>query len=59
MPNISLQPNPHPTSLTDLISGVDRGIYIVGAGSWSIDQQRDNGAYDPWAVHAAGDARLT
>ena len=42
MPNISLQPNPHAASLDDLIGGVERGIYIVGAGSWSIDQQRDN-----------------
>ena len=42
MPNISLQPNPRQTSLDDLIGGVERGIYIVGAGSWSIDQQRDN-----------------
>jgi TldD protein len=42
MPNISLQPNPRSTSLDDLIGGVERGIYIVGAGSWSIDQQRDN-----------------
>jgi TldD protein len=42
MPNISLRPNPKRTSLTDLIGGVERGIYITGAGSWSIDQQRDN-----------------
>ena len=42
MPNISLQPNRQTTSLGDLIGGVERGIYIVGAGSWSIDQQRDN-----------------
>ncbi len=42
MPNISLQPNPQPTSLNDLIGGVDNGIYIVGNGSWSIDQQRRN-----------------
>ena len=42
MPNISLQPNRQATSLDDLIGGVERGIYIVGAGSWSIDQQRDN-----------------
>ena len=41
MPNISLQPNPQSSSLDDLIAGVDRGIYINGAGSWSIDQQRD------------------
>jgi TldD protein len=42
MPNISLRPNPAPSSLQDLIAGVDDGLYIVGAGSWSIDQQRDN-----------------
>jgi len=28
MPNISLQPNPKPTSLDDLIAGVEDGIYI-------------------------------
>jgi len=42
MPNISLQPNPKPTSLDDLIAGVEDGIYIVGDGSYSIDQQRYN-----------------
>jgi TldD protein len=42
MPNISLQPNPSPTSLNDLIADVEDGLYVVGAGSWSIDQQRDN-----------------
>ncbi|MGB8736384.1 MAG: TldD/PmbA family protein [Rhodomicrobium sp.] len=42
MPNISLQPGQDDTTLDDLISGVERGIFISGAGSWSIDQQRDN-----------------
>jgi TldD protein len=42
MPNISLQPNPAKSSLDDLIGDVKDGIYIVGAGSWSIDQQRYN-----------------
>lgn len=42
MPNISLQPSTEDVSLSDLIAGVDRGIFISGAGSWSIDQQRDN-----------------
>ena len=42
MPNISLQPGAEDVSLADLIAGVDRGIFISGAGSWSIDQQRDN-----------------
>jgi TldD protein len=42
MPNISLMPNPEPTTLDDLLAGVEDGIYIVGNGSWSIDQQRYN-----------------
>ena len=42
MPNISLTPNPEKCTLDDLIGGIDNGIYVVGAGSWSIDQQRDN-----------------
>jgi TldD protein len=42
MPNISLQPNPQPTSLDDLFADVKDGIYVVGNGSWSIDQQRHN-----------------
>jgi TldD protein len=42
MPNVSLQPNPKTCSLDDLFADVKRGIYIVGNGSWSIDQQRHN-----------------
>ena len=42
MPNVSLTPNPKTCSLDDLFSDVKRGIYIVGNGSWSIDQQRHN-----------------
>jgi TldD protein len=42
MPNVSLQPDPDGPSTEELISGVDRGIYIVGDKSWSIDMQRYN-----------------
>ena len=42
MPNVSLQPNPKKCSLDDLFVGVKHGIYIMGNGSWSIDQQRHN-----------------
>jgi TldD protein len=42
MPNVSLAPNPKKCSLEDLFADVKRGIYIVGNGSWSIDQQRHN-----------------
>jgi len=43
MANVSLQPDPHrDTTTEELISGVDRGIYVVGDKSWSIDMQRYN-----------------
>jgi TldD protein len=42
MANVSLQPAPDGPSTEDLISGVDRGIYVVGDKSWSIDMQRYN-----------------
>ncbi|MEJ7705824.1 MAG: TldD/PmbA family protein [Nocardioidaceae bacterium] len=42
MANVSLLPAAAPVSTADLISAVDRGIYIVGDKSWSIDMQRYN-----------------
>jgi TldD protein len=43
MANVSLAPAPDPGPTTEeLISGVERGIYIMGDKSWSIDMQRYN-----------------
>jgi TldD protein len=42
MPNISLQPGKEKRSIDDIIKGVEKGIYIIGDGSFSIDQQRYN-----------------
>ncbi|GAB3957763.1 TldD/PmbA family protein [Spirosoma harenae] len=42
MPNVSLQPGTEKRSVSDMIKGVDKGIYILGRGSYSIDQQRYN-----------------
>jgi TldD protein len=42
MANVSLQPAPRGPSATDLIAGVENGIYILGDKSWSIDMQRYN-----------------
>ncbi len=42
MPNVSLQPGREKKSVNDLIKDVEKGIYIVGDGSFSIDQQRYN-----------------
>jgi TldD protein len=42
MANVSLRPDPDGPDTEGLISGVERGIYVVGDGSWSIDMQRYN-----------------
>ena len=42
MPNVSLQPAARNISEDDVIGSVNRGIYIEGDGSYSIDQQRYN-----------------
>lgn len=42
MPNVSLQPSADDVGLDDLLGGVERGIYVVGDKSWSIDMQRYN-----------------
>ena len=42
MANVSLQPAPDGPDTDGLISQVERGIYVVGDKSWSIDMQRYN-----------------
>jgi TldD protein len=42
MPNVSLAPGREKYSVDDMVRDVDKGIYIAGRGSFSIDQQRYN-----------------
>lgn len=42
MPNVSLKPATEKRSVSDMVKGVEKGIYILGRGSYSIDQQRYN-----------------
>ncbi|MGW5359868.1 TldD/PmbA family protein [Actinopolymorpha pittospori] len=42
MANVSLAPAENGPSTEELIAGVERGIYVVGDRSWSIDMQRYN-----------------
>jgi TldD protein len=42
MPNVSLEPGKTPLSVDNMIKNVEKGIYIIGDGSFSIDQQRYN-----------------
>jgi TldD protein len=59
MANVSLQPAPGEGPTTEeLIAGVDRGIYIVGDKSWSIDMQRYNFQFTGQRFHRIEGGRL-
>jgi TldD protein len=45
MANVSLAPGKAPLSVANMIAGVEKGIYILGRGSFSIDQQRYNAQF--------------
>src|SRR5687767_11736355 len=45
MPNVSLLPGERDIGWNDIIGATDRGIAIVGRGSYSIDQQRYNAQF--------------
>jgi TldD protein len=51
MPNVSLLPGEKEQSYEDLIAATDRGIAIVGDGSFSIDQQRYNAQFGGQTFH--------
>jgi TldD protein len=58
MANVSLQPAPDGPSTEELISGVERGIYIKGDRSWSIDMQRFNFQFTGQQFHRIENGRL-
>src|SRR5690606_33257418 len=45
MANVSLAPGKDTLSVADMIKDVENGIYIIGDGSFSIDQQRYNAQF--------------
>jgi TldD protein len=58
MANVSLQPDPDGPSTEELISRVERGIYVVGDKSWSIDMQRFNFQFTGQRFYAIHDGEL-
>jgi TldD protein len=58
MANVSLQPAPDGPSTDELISDVERGIYIKGDRSWSIDMQRFNFQFTGQQFHKIENGRL-
>lgn len=60
MPNVSLRPNQQQDlSADDIIKDVENGIYIVGRGSFSIDQQRYNFQFGGQLFYEIKDGKIT
>ncbi len=58
MANVSLQPAEDGPGTDGLISQVERGIYVVGDRSWSIDMQRFNFQFTAQRFYAIEDGEL-
>jgi TldD protein len=59
MPNVSLRPSEKDLSADDIIADVEKGIYIVGRGSYSIDQQRYNFQFGGQLFYEIKDGKIT
>ncbi|GAB2458926.1 zinc metalloprotease [Hymenobacter qilianensis] len=59
MPNVSLQPGKTKLSVDDMVKGVDKGIYIAGHGSFSIDQQRYNSQFGGQVFYEINKGKIT
>jgi TldD protein len=59
MPNVSQLPGSADTTWDDLIAATDRGIAIVGSGSFSIDQQRYNAQFGGQAFYEIRGGKIT
>lgn len=58
MANVSLQPAPDGPDTQGLVAQVERGLYIVGDKSWSIDMQRFNFQFTGQRFHLIEDGEL-
>jgi TldD protein len=59
MPNVSLAPGKARLSVVDMIKDVENGIYIVGRGSYSIDQQRYNAQFGGQLFYGIKNGRIS
>jgi len=58
MPNISLEAGKEPYSIDEMIKDVEKGIYIAGRGSYSIDQQRYNFQFGGTVFYEIKDGKI-
>jgi TldD protein len=59
MPNVSLAAGKAPLTPQQMIAGVEKGILIVGDGSYSIDQQRYNFQFGGQLFYEIKDGKVT
>ena len=59
MANVSMAPGKAPLSVADLVKDVENGIYIIGDGSFSIDQQRYNAQFGGQLFYEIKDGKIT
>jgi len=59
MANVSLAPGAGKLGVADMIKDVENGIYIIGDGSFSIDQQRYNAQFGGQLFYEIKDGRIT
>jgi TldD protein len=58
MPNVSLQPGKAQLKTTDIIKGIEKGLYMFGRNSYSIDQQRYNFQFSSQLCYEIKDGKL-
>ena len=59
MANVSLAPGRQKLSPADMVKDVENGIYIIGDGSFSIDQQRYNAQFGGQLFYEIKDGKIT
>ena len=59
MPNVSLAAGKAPLDVAKMIAGVDKGLYIHGRGSYSIDQQRYNAQFGGQLIYEIERGKVT
>jgi TldD protein len=59
MPNVSLQAGQEKMNAMDMIRNVEKGIYMLGRSSYSIDQQRYNFQFGAQLCYEIRDGQIT
>ncbi|WP_316748560.1 TldD/PmbA family protein [Pedobacter gandavensis] len=58
MPNVSLAPGKAPLTAADMVKNVEKGIYMFGRNSYSIDQQRYNFQFSAQLAYEIKDGQI-